>query len=211
MLEQRLSNFGPVPIRHGSLQPMLADYRRPNDKIAAWLSQGVLIPLQRGLYVVGDQWRRGSPSLPLLANHLYGPSCVSLEYALAWHGLIPEYVYDVTSVCTRRSRVVQNAFGRFSYTTLPISLYAHGIQIGVTEQGYSFLIASPTKALCDKLLLTRRLQITSASAMQIFLQEDLRMDTDAFQPDMAVIRCYAESGHKATLFRALTKLMESSL
>ena len=89
--------------------PVLKDYRRPNDKIAEWLRQGVLVPIKRGLYIRSEAGR--VPCLPLVANHLYGPTCVSLDYALAWHGLIAERVHEVTSVCTGRGRNIDNALG----------------------------------------------------------------------------------------------------
>lgn len=91
----QLDSFGAVPFSHGALLPSLKDYRRPNDKM---LWQGVLVAIKRGLYVRGEPSR--APCLPLVANRLYGPSCVSLDYALAWHGLIPERLHEITSVCT---------------------------------------------------------------------------------------------------------------
>ena len=94
----QLDSFGAVPFSHGALLPSSKDYRRPNDKIAEWLRQGVLVAIKRGLYVRGEPSR--APCLPLVANRLYGPSCVSLDYALAWHGLIPERLHEITSVCT---------------------------------------------------------------------------------------------------------------
>lgn len=114
MLDLELTKLGAIPFGRDVLLPLLADYKRPNDKIAEWLRQGVLIALKRGLYVVGDPWRKGELSLPLVANHLYGPSCVSLDYALSWHGMMPERVHELTSVRMRRGRVLNNALGRYA-------------------------------------------------------------------------------------------------
>lgn len=209
VLESRLAQFGGVPFSHGALLPLLAGYRRPNDKIADWLAQGVLLPLRRGLYVVGPVWRKGAVSLPLVANRLHGPSCVSLDYALAWHGLIPERVVEVTSVCMKRGRVMENALGRFSWASLPADVYPVGIRTESVEQGVSFLMASPAKALCDKILLTRHLQVTSRAAMQAFLLEDLRVDPDALANlDRSVVAHYAASGHKPRQLQALHRLLE---
>ena len=212
MRKSLLERFGVVPFSHGALKPMLADYRRPNDKIAEWLRSGDLIALKRGLYVLGPAWRKEPLSLPLLANHLYGPSCVSLDYALHWHGLIPERVHEVTSVCTRRGRVFDNALGRFSYASVPASLFPVGVQQQRISDQVSFLMAGPEKALCDKVLLTRHLRIQGVSAMCDFLLEDLRLDEEALgQLDLSVVQVYAESGHKTRQMAALLKVLEAGL
>lgn len=209
MIEPSLQHLGTVPFHHGALLPLLKDYRRPNDKIAEWLRQGVLVPVKRGLYLRGETGR--APCLPLVANHLHGPSCVSLDYALAWHGLIPERVHEITSVCTGRGRVIDNALGRFSYTRLPAQIYPRGItQVSASAQE-TFLIASPTKALCDKVLLTPRLRVTTRTAMQRFLFDDLRIDAGALRGlDLDVVRAYAANGNKTAQLRALLHCLEAA-
>lgn len=210
MLEATLSSFTTVPIQHSTVLSLLASYRRPNDKIAEWIAKGVLIPLRRGLYVVGPAWRKEPLELPLVANHLYGPSCVSLDYAMAWHGLIPERVFEITSVATRRSRVLETPIGRFSYAKVPTALYAVGINIEHNGSGASFLMASPEKALCDKVLLTRNLSISGQSAMQRFIFDDLRIDPGALaECDISLVESYAASGHKPRQFKALLRVLEA--
>ena len=84
-----LRRFGAVPLARETLDEVLRPYRRPNDKVSEWLREGALQPLRRGLYVTGSPLRTTPICLPLVANHLYGPSYVSLDYALALHGMIP--------------------------------------------------------------------------------------------------------------------------
>lgn len=209
MLEDRLTAFGSIPFTHGTLLPLLQGYLRPNDKIAEWLKQGVLVSVKRGLYVVGPAWRKSELSLPLVANRLYGPSCVSLDYALSWHGLIPERVHELTSVCMRRSRVVENDLGRFSYTVVPKTLFPVGIQQIMISDEITFLMATPAKALCEKILLVRHLQAFSSSAMQRFLFEDLRLDEDALgDMDLQTVEQYVDSGHKPRQMKALLHVLE---
>ena len=208
MTEPDLQHFGSIPFGHGALLPVLKDYRRPNDKIAEWLRQGTLVPLKRGQYVRGGSG--DAPCLPLVANHLYGPSCVSLDYALAWHGLIPERVHEVTSVCTGRGRIIDNPLGHFSYVRLPMTVFPCGISQASASAQETFLIASPAKALCDKVMLTPRLRATSRAAMQRFLLDDLRIDADALQGlDRAVLRAYATCGAKTAQLRALLHCVEA--
>ena len=54
----------------------------------------------------------------------------------------------------------QNIFGRFHYRRVPERVYPVGIE-RVTESGLSFLIASPTKAVCDRIALEPRIRSMS--------------------------------------------------
>lgn len=211
MLELRLSSFGGVPFSHGALLPLLSDYSHPNDKISEWLASGTLISLKRGLYVVGLPWRQEPLCLPLIANRLYGPSCVSLEYALAWHGLIPERVIELTSVCTGRGRKLENTIGRFSYSKVPQTLFPLGLTIEAVANQH-FWMASPTKAVCDTVLLTRHLKALGKASMQAFLLEDLRMNEDLLRDfDSSVLEGYVSSGYKPRQFKALRQVLEGLL
>jgi len=73
----------------------------------------LLIKLKRGLYVLNKHDRKINPSLKLLANQFYFPSYVSMEYARNFYGLIPERVYQITSVSTRKTARFKNDLGEF--------------------------------------------------------------------------------------------------
>lgn len=209
-LDQQVRTFGSVPFSHGSLLPLLQDYKRPNDKIARWLADGHLVQLRRGLYVLGKDWRTTPVSLPLLANALMGPSYVSLEFALSWHGLIPEAVPEVSSVTSRRGRLFETPLGRFSYVHVPLAWFALGVQMESNPDGLSFLMASPTKAICDKLLLTRRLQAASVKSMRALLFDDLRLEPETVRAlNLDVIRDCVATGHKPRPLQALQKCVEA--
>lgn len=209
-LEQQLQQFNNIPFSRSSLLSVLHGYSRPNDKIAKLAGAGVLVPLKKGMYVLGSEWRRSPLSLPLIANNLYGPSCVSLEWALAWHGLIPEGVFDVTSATSRRGKHYETPVGHFSYQHIDESLLYVGAEVEKVDERAYCLLAGPTKALCDKVLLTRNLRLFSASAMKEFLEEDLRIDKDSFEDiDMDVVECYLKAGHKVALLELLGDVLES--
>jgi hypothetical protein len=208
-LADSLRQLGNIPFGHEVILSLLTDYRRPNDKIADLLARGILVPLRRGLYVLGPKAREGPLSLPLVANHLYGPSYVSLEFALSWHGLIPEGVHMVTSVTLKRSRLVATPLGRFSYTHLPQPAYSIGIRIEQAAGGVSFMLASPEKALCDLVMLTRRLPLMSVSAMLVWLEEHLRIDLETLaKMDRQVVRDCARAGYKWRHLLVLAKALE---
>lgn len=106
-LEQRLADFRDISVPHSTVASLLRDYQRPNDKISESLAQQKLIPIKCGLYVVSPALTGGLVSLPLVANALYGPSYVSLEFALSHHGSTAEPKCSAQrslSVCKLTSR-----------------------------------------------------------------------------------------------------------
>jgi len=182
--EQRVSAIGRIRQQidreifdYQRLLQCLSAYAKPRDRIKRLLDAGDIVRVKKGLYVFGDVYRRTPVSRELLANLIYGPSYISLDYALAWHGLIPERVTTVTSVTTGRSRRFTSPFGIFSYRSLPEPRYATGalLQQGDNE---SFLLASPEKALADKVWDDKRFSGASMAAYADYLAHDLRIDID---------------------------------
>jgi len=163
------------------LTDALKDLSSPRDKTTLLLRQGVIIRVKKGLYVFGDKYRRHPYSKELLANLIYGPSYVSLDYALAYHGLIPERVEALTSVTPSRSRRFSTPAGLFIYRQVPARAYEVGMVRVEGEHDQAFLIASPEKALADKIVSVRGAPIASIGEMGRFLEEDLRIDTGAIR------------------------------
>ncbi|NNM58410.1 MAG: hypothetical protein HKM04_01160 [Legionellales bacterium] len=119
------------------------------SKIKRLVAQGKLLRIRRGLYT----WARDSkPKVALhsfeLAQRIYAPSYVSLESALAYHQLIPEAVYTVTSVSTKRSKEFDTPLGKFSYTRLPTHNFYVNVKLVVVDN-HQFFMAKPWKAICD--------------------------------------------------------------
>jgi hypothetical protein len=129
-------------LRMGEAVVGLADR---HGKIARMLESGAIFSLRRGLYA-----SRRDIDPHCLAGPIYGPSYVSFETALAWHGMIPEGVTEVLSATSKRNASFENDFGRFRFLTVPKSAYPVGVQ-RVTDSDLPFLIASPTKALVDRI------------------------------------------------------------
>lgn len=158
------------------LMDLLQGYDKPRDKIRALLKSRTILRVKKGLYVFGPGLSRKPYSREVLANLIYGPSYISLEYALSYHGLIPERVETVTSCTTGRSRLFATPVGRFRYRQIPLKAYPPGIQRQELDAGRSFLIASPEKALADFLQADRRGSIRQKAEMEAYLFENLRLD-----------------------------------
>ncbi|MFH1282178.1 MAG: hypothetical protein ABII27_00760 [bacterium] len=137
------------------------------NQLARWNKNGLLVELRRGAYLLNDNDRKVHVSNPYLANQLYSPSYISLEYALNFYGLIPERVNDVTSITTRKTLSFSNNTGNFSYRHVNPSVY-RGFTSVNDKQGLSFLIADPEKALMDFCYLN--LGLFSGNYKDIFLE-----------------------------------------
>jgi hypothetical protein len=107
---------------------------------------------------------------------IYGPSCISLDFALHYHGLIPERVETVTSVTTGRGRRFHSPVGLFIYRPIPPEVFPVGIDQVQLEGGRSFLIAVPEKALADKIQDDRGTGIRNQDDMRQYLMQSLRID-----------------------------------
>lgn len=164
-----------------TLLDALAGYVHPRDKITSLLRKGVIIRIKKGLYVFGDDYRRNPYSRELLANLIYGPSYISLEYALHYHGLVPERVEALTSVTCGRSRTFVTPAGLFIYRMIPMDAFRTGMDRVELQDGRSFLIAVPEKALADKIVLDRGTGIATQGELHDYLMHDLRIDPAALR------------------------------
>lgn len=173
-----LLKYSDQPISTQVLLGLLKGYSRPYDKIMEMVNQGILVQLRRGLYMVSPSVSTRTPEPFLIANHLYGPSYISLDSALFHWGLIPERVFEISSVTPRMSKkiMVQNVL--YSYTHLPIAYSPLGIQSISLTKTQTVLIAGPEKALCDKVITTAGINLRSRHHTLAFLVEDLRIEED---------------------------------
>lgn len=165
-----------VPLTRQVMLDLLHNYKRPNDKISELVKSGELIPLKKGLYVPGEKTDLAGPEPFLIANHLWGPSYISFESAMSYWGLIPERVYEVSSATMKLSRKFKTPKGRFSYRYLPSPYYSFGINSVELSLGQVALVATPEKALCDKIVTTSGLALRSTVQTRNFLLDDLRID-----------------------------------
>jgi len=206
----KLNQFGVIPIDYNTLVTSLGNYKSPKDKVARMEKEGEIIRLKKGLFVVTQKVHLQTLSKELIANHLYGPSYVSCETALSFYGLIPERVYMTKSISTKRSKSYSTSIGNFEYLTVNDVYFAIGVRQEIIENKYAFMIATPEKALCDLIISTKRLKIQSMKAMQIYLEEDLRMDISTVKKfNIEIIRqCYLKSNKKKTELTQLLKMIE---
>jgi len=113
------------------------------------MASGEVVRVHRGLYCLAAKDLRQKPDPLVLAQRIYGPSYISVESALSYHGWIPEAVHAVTSVSLDRSREYDTPLGHFSFTRVPQTTFYAEVQRAEKADGGSFLLAAPLKALAD--------------------------------------------------------------
>ena len=202
-----LTQLGVIPIDYGVLASLLSDYKSPRQKIVELEKENAIIRLKRGMYVVSPTLSGKMLSVELIANHLYGPSYVSMESALRYHGLIPETTHNVNSMTIKRSRTFDNSIARFEYRSGPASYYTIGIK-QIINNDFSFMIASPEKALCDVIIYTPQLRLRFMSSLLTYLSDDLRLDMDEFHKmDVAIFEQCAALNRKSVDLNNIIKLL----
>jgi hypothetical protein len=167
-------------------------------KISRMVASGELLSLRRGLYL------RDPAVNPIsLASAIYGPSYVSFETALAWHGLIPERVEEIVSATLKRATFFEAKAGRYRYRPVPVRVYPIGIE-RVEDASLPWLLASPTKALCDTI--AKEAGIRSLQDVASWL-ESMRMEALPAIDPAQLVACAAGYGRPSVrlLHRFLIK------
>lgn len=157
------------------LKSVLSPYKAIDQRINVLLKNGAIIRVKKGLYVFGSRLQISPICTESLANLIYGPSCISLEYALSFHGLIPERVVTITSVTPKRNKEFKTPIGRFTYRYLSMAKYPHEINLEWFDAEHPVLMATPEKALCDYVALNQVRGVSSRQEVQEFLLDDLRI------------------------------------
>jgi predicted transcriptional regulator of viral defense system len=78
-----------------------------------------------------------------------------LETAFSYYGWIPEAVFTITSISTRKTQAFDTPVGHFRYSSVKPALF-FGYRLLNTE-GYGTKIAEPEKALLDYLYLNPKI------------------------------------------------------
>jgi len=193
-----------------TLLAQLSDYKNPRDWIARMVKNGDLKRLKNGFFLISSRFQRGKIDYPYeqIANLLYGPSYVSLEWALSFYHLIPEQVEVVTSVTTASNKEFATPIGTFTYRHLSQSRYSIGINHGQVEgQVGGFLMACREKALADMVFFSCKGM--SEKELLDDLVESKRIDLQSLKSlDKALL--HAISGqYKSDIIKKLSKVIEN--
>ncbi len=180
----------------GEVNP--ADVRR---QLSRWKNAGKVTQLRRGLYALAPPYQKVVPHPFLVANRLVRGSYVSLQSALAYYGLIPEYVPVTLSVTTGRPGSWATQLGVFAFRHIQTSFFTgyRRLDLGAGQAAY---IAMPEKALLDLVYLQ------AGAAAPEYLQE-LRLQNLALL-DLDALQELAREFGKPRLLRAAAWIGEQA-
>lgn len=120
-------------------------------QVSFWLKKGYLEKVKDGVYILSKFKSEIDPMV--LADKIYNPSYLSLEFALNYYGIIPDIPGTYTSVVSKKTNSFKNNFGNFTYQKIKPEFFT-GYEVH-SEKNVSFNIATPEKALMDYLYLNK--------------------------------------------------------
>ena len=139
-------------------------------QLTYWQEKGWVKPIAGGYYAFGNV-QVNQNLLYFIANKIIQPSYISLESALAYYQIIPERVYGVTSVTSKKTSQFESDWGIFSYRSVKPNLM-FGYKVLRSNPGEVVLMASLEKAILDYLYLNSHID-----SLEDF--EGLRWDQEA--------------------------------
>ncbi len=166
-------------------------------QLSRWVAEGKIIQIKRGLYAIANPYRNQDPHSFLIANMIKKASYISLQSALEYYGIIPEYVPKITNVTTGRPGEVNSKLGVFIYRHLKKDLF-WGYQEQEIIRGTNVFIARPEKALLDLIYLT------SNSDNYAYIGELRLQNSDKINIDL--LMHYSKSFKKPKMERAANLL-----
>jgi len=174
------------------------NFYRP--RLIEWQKKGYIKKLTRGYYIFSDA-QVDERTLFEISNKIYSPSYVSLQMAFSYYGLIPESVYSVTAVATRRTYEFQTPLARFVFRTIKTDMF-FGYDL-IKYRGKYFKMASAEKSFVDYLYL-------NPSMRDIPDFEGMRFNEDSFRRliDRRLIQKYALRSGQAGCIKRVKLLLE---
>lgn len=202
------TNIGNIPFDLNVLSSLFPKTKFIGEKARRLEASGTIIRLKHGLYVANPKETSTALNRNLIANHLYGPSYISLQTALRHYGLIPEHVYLTQSLTTKHSRSFETPVGNFDFKNCSKEYFPIGVK-PETEDGVTYLIATPEKALCDLINYSKGVNLRFMKDVAVFLEKDIRFDTDVLASfDISILESCAPYSSKTQNINTLIKYIK---
>jgi len=155
-----------------------------SNNLTRWQRQGLIVKLRQGFYAFQEACSQPNFAF-FLSNFIYKPSYISLHTALAFYGIIPEAVTQITAVSSLKTAGFYNNISQFSYKKIKSDLF-----FGYEQKPFgnrTINIATPEKAILDLLYLYPFYN----SETEI---ENLRFDEDFIQTELNIGKLASYSG-----------------
>lgn len=195
-LKESLKDFTVFSLR--DIKAIDSNFHR--RRLNEWQDKKYIKKIIRGYYIFADL-QISENAIFEIANKIYSPSYVSFEMALSYYHLIPESVYSITSVSTRKTNKFQTSIGQFSYRTVKPDLF-FGYNL-VSYDNRRFKIASAEKAILDYFYINPNIKNETD-----FIS--LRINRDSFieQIDIVKLNEFLERFAQKTLTKRINSFLE---
>lgn len=170
------------------------------QRLSEWQRKGYIKKIAKGYYISADLEINESV-LFIIANTIYQPSYISFEMALSYYGLIPESVYAITSVTSRRIYTLRSSLAQFNYRKIKPELM-FGYQL-VSYQNHNFKIAEVEKAILDYFYANSRIKTEGEFS-------ELRINKETFQEkvNMEKFKQYLNQFNNKTLEKRVNQFIK---
>lgn len=203
-----LKDLGNIPFRLSVLKDIYPDISEIAHKARRLEETEDIVRLKRGLFVATPEAGGERLNDFLIANHIYGPSYVSMQAALRYYGLIPEAVYSTTSVTLGQTKTFTNRLGTFTYIHSPSVYYPIGVT-QIKEGNAVYMMATPEKALCDLVVFTQNLNLRYEDEVREWMEDEMRFDTEELQSlNLDLMRECADAGRKKIMINQIINVIQ---
>ncbi|MEW6408488.1 MAG: type IV toxin-antitoxin system AbiEi family antitoxin domain-containing protein [Patescibacteria group bacterium] len=196
-LKNRLRNYPVFSTRDLQLFDKVSKHTL-ETQISNWVKKGELIQLKKGLYCFNPKISGAEISKLVIANKLYEPSYISLEYALSYYGIIPDVVFQITSITNKKTSKFENKLGIFYYHHVKSLMFFGFHQKKISNN--VVLIADKEKALIDYLYIN----LNRIEPKMKYLKE-LRLQ-NVKQLGKTKLGLYARATHKIKIMQVIELL-----
>jgi predicted transcriptional regulator of viral defense system len=155
---------------HNDIRKVAPAFHR--RQLVEWQIAGHIVKIRNGYYCFSDQ-EKNEQLLYHFANQLYKPSYISLVSAMSYYNLIPEAVFNITSVGTLKTTLFDTPYGRFEYRNLKPSLF-FGYKL-VTSNNFTIKIAEPEKMILDYCYLVKPTSQQDFESLRINKEEIIKL------------------------------------
>ncbi|HLD31136.1 MAG TPA: hypothetical protein VJB41_03005 [Patescibacteria group bacterium] len=170
------------------------------QRLSEWQKRGYLKKIVKGYYIFSDL-EINEQALFIIANKIFDPSYISLEMALSYHGLIPESVYGITSITSKKTYTFTSELAEFSYNKIKPELM-FGYEL-IHYQDQNFKIAEVEKAILDFFYINPKIK----SEGDFY---ELRINKEIFREkvDMIKFKNYLEKFNNKSLAKRVNKFIK---
>jgi predicted transcriptional regulator of viral defense system len=169
------------------------------QRLSEWQKKDYVKKICKGFYIFSDL-SINEPTLFIIANRVYEPSYISLEMALSIYGIIPEAIYGITSVTSRKTKNLKSQVGDFIYKHIqPDFMFGYELRL---HDGHYYQIAELEKAVLDYLYLNSKINDNESFEGMRFNVSELKekLNIEKFNK-------YLEAFHNKSLARRSKKFL----